>query len=186
MEIYNPWGRSGAGAPNKQAPNALQRQETGNAPPQGSPRTNNEFGGYPPTFQKEEDFFAALTGSKVGSVGIGGPMPMIDGPSVSERNCDSSTAKSFARGRVNSDQVPAWQKEEALKKQRAQQEIQDALRKQILEREAVKAKEEQRRKEEERMEMERIRLEQEEIKQRFKIEQEEAKKREVRAMYSTR
>ncbi|KAJ3108554.1 hypothetical protein HDU97_000836 [Phlyctochytrium planicorne] len=90
---------------------------------------------------------------------------------------ESQAQKSFARGRINLEEAPPWQKEDAIKKQKAQQEIQDALRRQIMEREAAKAQEIERRKEEERREMERIQQEQIQIEQRYKIEQEEARRK---------
>ncbi|KAJ3267363.1 hypothetical protein HDU77_000077 [Chytriomyces hyalinus] len=87
--------------------------------------------------------------------------------------------KSFLRGHVSADQIPDWQKAEMAQKHRAQLEIQDALKKQVQEREAKKAKEEALKKEEELKEQERVVKEQELLRQKYARELEEQRRKEA-------
>ncbi|KAI9342241.1 hypothetical protein BDR26DRAFT_894667 [Obelidium mucronatum] len=85
----------------------------------------------------------------------------------------------FLRGQVNIDQIPDWQRAEMEQKHRAQMEIQEALKKQVQEREAVKAKIEAEKREEEAKEQDRIVKEQEMLRLKYAKELEEQRRKEA-------
>ncbi|ORY45586.1 hypothetical protein BCR33DRAFT_170711 [Rhizoclosmatium globosum] len=85
--------------------------------------------------------------------------------------------KTFLRGQVNVDQMPDWQRAEIEQKHKAQLEIQEALKKQVQEREAVKAKLLAEKQAEEAKEQERIVKEQEFLRLRYARELEEQRRK---------
>ncbi|KAI8808960.1 hypothetical protein BJ742DRAFT_807015 [Cladochytrium replicatum] len=95
-----------------------------------------------------------------------------------DKPIDEGHSRSFLRMRINLEPMSDVQKEEAARKQRAFQETQDYLKKQIMEREAEKKAQEERRKLEEQKEAERQRTEQDMLRVRYEKEQEEIRTRE--------
>nr|KAJ3418628.1 hypothetical protein HK105_008073 [Polyrhizophydium stewartii] len=87
----------------------------------------------------------------------------------------------FLRGLTSVDSLPQWQRDDLARKQRMQLETQDALRRQIAEKEADKARKEQQRKLDDEREQQRLIKEQEMLKERYAREQEEARRREEEA-----
>lgn len=77
------------------------------------------------------------------------------------------------------ENMPAWQREEQMKKLNAQQETQNILRQQIREKEEEKARSEAQRKLEEEREQKKLLRDQELLKERYAREAEEAKRKEV-------
>ncbi|KAL2914762.1 hypothetical protein HK105_205693 [Polyrhizophydium stewartii] len=96
---------------------------------------------------------------------------------------DSNTGSghTFLRGLTSVDSLPQWQRDDLARKQRMQLETQDALRRQIAEKEADKARKEQQRKLDDEREQQRLIKEQEMLKERYAREQEEARRREEEA-----
>ncbi|KAJ3179026.1 hypothetical protein HDU85_004981 [Gaertneriomyces sp. JEL0708] len=92
-----------------------------------------------------------------------------------------ATEKRFIRNKRGTDQMEPWEKEQLLRKQQAQQEQQEALRRQMMERDAEKARLLAEKRAEEEREQARIAKEQEELRQRYAREAEEAKKKEEEA-----
>ncbi|KAJ3111577.1 hypothetical protein HK100_002638, partial [Physocladia obscura] len=87
--------------------------------------------------------------------------------------------KTFLRGQVAFDQMPDWQRAELAEKQKAQQKIQEELRQQVQEREALKAKEEAKKREEEEREQQRLMKEQETLRLKYAKELEDQRKKEA-------
>ena len=83
--------------------------------------------------------------------------------------------KTFLRGQVNLDDMPPWQRDDFLKKQKKQVEMQNALQAQMIERDAKKREELRIEKEEERREMDRVDKEQEHLKRKFEEDQKRRK-----------
>lgn len=92
---------------------------------------------------------------------------------------DDHKEKSFIRGQKTMENMPAWQREEQMKKLNAQQETQNILRQQIREKEEEKARSEAQRKLEEEREQKKLLRDQELLKERYAREAEEAKRKEV-------
>jgi hypothetical protein len=90
-----------------------------------------------------------------------------------------SKEKSFIRGQFVSENMPAWEREEKLKKHNIQQDTQNVLLQQIKEKEMVKARMDAQRKQEEEREQNKLLRDQELLKERYEREAEEGKRKAV-------
>ncbi|KAJ3389742.1 hypothetical protein HDU84_008337 [Entophlyctis sp. JEL0112] len=208
MELYNPWGKSGSGAPLRNVDGSIStnlriRPDANNsanmpfqhnimAHPTGVPAYMGQ-----PQPQMDQTHIAQQIGmnflSGLAQQGIGSPYGMIvPGSVVPPAPFPSSVnnfgyndlnqayvPKSFLRGHVPLEQMPDWQRAEIAQKQKAQHEIQDALKKQVDERAAAKAKLLQQQKDDEVREQERIAKEQEMLRQKYARELEEQRRKEA-------
>ncbi|KAI9091756.1 hypothetical protein DFS34DRAFT_634789 [Phlyctochytrium arcticum] len=167
MADYNPWGRGGAGAPHTVAippPVVPQANPTGYFDSQHKSNPNEaSYGGarHPPAGNNPSHISAPFAAQQAALPPIGAP-----------------AEKSFARSHGPLDAIG---QEELAKKHRQQQEHQDALKRQMAERDAKKAQEIAQRRAEEDEEQARINKEQELLHQKYAREQEEARKKEEEA-----
>lgn len=92
--------------------------------------------------------------------------------------------KSFIRGQFMSENMPAWEREEKMKKHNVRQDTQNVLLQQIKEKEIVKARQEEERKMEEEREQSKLLRDQELLKERYEREAEEGKRKMVWVLLS--
>ncbi|KAJ3039701.1 hypothetical protein HDV00_011933 [Rhizophlyctis rosea] len=203
MAQYNPFGRSGAGAPARNQDGTISGRRM-QLPPQPHPHPRAPPPGsmYPPSNTTQQggeyatqDIFA--NGNFIEQVrGLASSMshhPTIDVAGGQSRGGAGGTAthmptpqhplpdQSFVRGRVNMDSMPPWQRDDLLRKQRLQQDQEDGLKRQMAEREAEKARQRERQRKEDEADQARLVREQVMLKERYAREIEEAKRKEEEA-----
>ena len=87
----------------------------------------------------------------------------------------------FLRGIKNIDAIPAWERDQVLKKQAAQSNMQDALRQQMAQKESEKAQRDAKKREEDEKEQLRIQKEQDMLRYKYAKEMEDQRLRDEEA-----
>ncbi|KXS11786.1 hypothetical protein M427DRAFT_72552 [Gonapodya prolifera JEL478] len=207
MESYTPFGRGGAGAPLRARDGsvitniaALKKQtdladEMGVVLDKTGMLQMEAAGGGGGGGVAGSGVGAAMGGMGMGMGGAqytAGPVDLGGMPGGMVAPADSYTAlgplggfppppaaaKSHLRGSMPLDGMAPWQKEEAARKAKEKQEMQDALRAQIVAKEHAKALAESQVRAEEQKEADRLAREQRELQERHRIEKEEEARRE--------
>ncbi|KAJ3004746.1 hypothetical protein HKX48_001067, partial [Thoreauomyces humboldtii] len=172
---YNPWGRAGAGAP--------PAKKTDEPPP------TQQSSAYPPALSAHHSYGPGTLGgphNAAAGVGMAGynypPNPngpvLFAGQQAALPPIADGESK-FHRGQGSN--MPNWEREELMKKQKVQSDHQESLRQQMAEREAEKARQIAIHKAEEQKEQDRIQREHDDLQKRYAREQEEARQKDEEA-----
>ncbi|KAH6570292.1 hypothetical protein BASA60_007781 [Batrachochytrium salamandrivorans] len=103
-------------------------------------------------------------------------------PTHQKVSVNTNGEKSFIRGLTSVDTLPLWQREDLARKQKMQQETQDALLHQIAEKEAERARKEALRRQEDEKEQARLVKEQDHLRKKYARENQEAREKETKVM----
>ncbi|KNC99131.1 uncharacterized protein SPPG_05390 [Spizellomyces punctatus DAOM BR117] len=182
---YNPWGRAGAGAPLRK-PDVVVDERLGQLGTSGFQQRQlvqlqNGLGASHVLQEGGNTFLDPGKSTTVGFAANPSTGPPLFASQQSPLPPIPGKEKSFQRGQRNIEGMSATEREELIRKQQIQQNHQEALRRQVAERDAEKARQAAERKAEEEREQARILKEQEELKLRYAKEQEEARKKEEEA-----
>ncbi|TPX63072.1 hypothetical protein SpCBS45565_g06894 [Spizellomyces sp. 'palustris'] len=180
---YNPWGRAGAGAPLRKLEAVVDERRgqfgTGGFQQRQLEQLQN---GLEASQVPQEGGSTFMDPGKSTTVGFAANPSTGPALFASQQSPLPPIAeKSFQRGQRNIEGISATERDELIRKQQLQQNHQEALRRQVAERDAEKARQAAERKAEEEREQARILKEQEELKRRYAKEQEEARKKEEEA-----
>ncbi|KAH6560257.1 hypothetical protein BASA62_000329 [Batrachochytrium salamandrivorans] len=103
-------------------------------------------------------------------------------PTHQKVSVNTNGEKSFIRGLTSVDTLPLWQREDLARKQKMQQETQDALLHQIAEKEAERARKEALRRQEDEKEQARLVKEQDHLRKKYARENQEAREKEEKTI----